>query len=47
MFTHGVTGQYWSLLDNIGQCLTILEIFDNIEKYLNVPYNITIQTGGN
>ena len=33
----GVCGQYWSILDNISECVTI---FDNIGKYLNVPYNV-------
>ena len=40
MSKHSVTGQYWSIPFNIGQCLKILEIFDNFEQYLNVHYNI-------
>ena len=41
MSTQDANGQYWSLQDNISQCLTIL---GNIWQYLNVPDNITTQT---
>ena len=40
MFKHGATGQYWSVLDNIKQWLTILGYIWQYEQYLNVPYNI-------
>ena len=38
MFVQGSTGQYWSLLENIRQCLKKdFAVFDDIGKYLNVP----------
>ena len=40
MFKHGATGQYWSVLDNISQWLTILGYIWQYGQYLNVPYNI-------
>ena len=33
MFTQGTTEKYWSILDNIGQCLTVL---GNILQYWTI-----------
>ena len=40
MSKQATTWQYWSVLDNFGQWLTILGYIWQYGQYLNVPYNI-------